>query len=62
MNKIANDFASRGIGIVVYGASTGKDLAFEPRTPRTVRMDHHSAFAKALIEAIGEGKAADGSE
>jgi hypothetical protein len=32
---------------------------FEPRNPtEDVQWDHHSAFAEALIEAIGSGKAA----
>ena len=38
--------------IVVYAASMGNGIAMENAT-----WDRHSAFAKALIEAIGEGKA-----
>jgi hypothetical protein len=60
MNKIANDFAAAGAGLVVYGASTGRDSALEPRTPtEEVEWNHHSAFAEALIEAIQAGKAAE---
>ena len=33
MNKIANDFAAAGSGLIVTEASTGKNLAFEPRNP-----------------------------
>ncbi len=63
MNKVVNDFSDgRARDIVVFGASTGKESALEPRTPEEdKRWRHHSAFAEALIEAIGEGKAA-GSE
>jgi hypothetical protein len=60
MNKIANDFAAAGAGLVVYGASTGRDSALEPRTPtEETEWNHHSAFAEALIEAIQAGKAAE---
>ena len=52
MNKLVNDFAAAGSGLVVFAASTGSELAQEDET------DRHGAFAKALIEAIGEGKAA----
>jgi WD40 repeat protein len=59
MNTLANNFVHAGPGIVVYGASEGRESALEPRTPaEDVQWDHHSAFAKALIEAIGSGKAA----
>ena len=59
MNTLANNFVHAGPGIVVYGASEGKKLALEPRTPaEDIQWDHHSAFAEALIEAIGSGKAA----
>jgi hypothetical protein len=60
MNKIVNDFAAAGAGLVVYGASTGRDSALEPRTPvEEAEWNHHSAFAEALIEAIQAGKAAE---
>ncbi len=52
MNKLVNDFALAGSGLVVFGASTGTELARED-----VKWDRHGAFTKALIEAIGEGKA-----
>jgi hypothetical protein len=51
MNKLVNDFAAAGTGLVVYAASTGSELAHEDQNLR------HGAFAEALIEAIGEGKA-----
>jgi hypothetical protein len=51
MNKLVDDFAAAGSGLVVYAASTGSELAREDET------DRHGAFAEALIEAIGEGKA-----
>ena len=51
MNKLVDDFATAGSGLVVYAASTGSELAHEDET------DRHGAFAEALIEAIGEGKA-----
>ncbi len=52
MNKVVNDFSTAGSGLVVYSASTGTELAHED-----AKWDRHSAFAEALIEAIGEGKA-----
>ena len=52
MNKFVNDFSTMGSGIVVFAASTGTELAKEDE-----KWDKHGAFAKALIEAIGEGKA-----
>jgi Caspase domain len=59
MNTLANNFVHAGPGIVVYGASEGKESALEPRNAtEDVQWDHHSAFAEALIEAIGSGKAA----
>jgi uncharacterized caspase-like protein len=52
MNKFVNDFSTAGSGVVVFAASTGTELAKEDE-----KWDRHGAFAKALIEAIGEGKA-----
>jgi uncharacterized caspase-like protein len=52
MNKVVNDFSTAGSGLVVYGASTGTERAKED-----AKWDNHGAFTKALIEAIGEGKA-----
>ena len=52
MNKVVNDFSTAGPGLVVYGASTGAEHAIED-----AKRDRHGAFTKALIEAIGEGKA-----
>jgi hypothetical protein len=51
MNKLVDDFATAGSGLVVYAASTGSELAHESES------DRHGAFAEALIEAIGDGKA-----
>ena len=53
MNKVVNDFSTVGSGVVVFAASTGTELAKEDE-----KWDRHGAFAKALIEAIGEGRAA----
>jgi len=53
MNKLVSDFSTAGSDIVVYSASTGTELSYED-----AKWDRHGAFAKALIEAIGEGKAA----
>ena len=52
MNKLVNDFSTAGSGLVVYGASMGTELSHED-----AKWDRHGAFAKALIEAIGQGKA-----
>jgi WD40 repeat protein len=52
MNIIVNDFSTVGAGVVVYGASMGKETSKED-----AKWDGHGAFTKALIEAIGEGKA-----
>jgi uncharacterized caspase-like protein len=49
MNSVVNAFSAAGSGAVVYGASTGSELALEDE-----EWDRHSAYAKALIEAIGE--------
>jgi hypothetical protein len=55
MNRVVNDFSFAGSGVVVFAASTGTECASE-------RAEWgHSAFAKALIEAIGEGKASSDS-
>jgi hypothetical protein len=51
LNSAINDFATADSGLVVYGASTGRELSVESDEW------HHGAFTKALIEAIGEGKA-----
>ncbi len=50
MDKLVNDFTTAGSGTVVYAASQGTELAFEDEAGQ------HGAFAKALIEALGEGK------
>ena len=52
MNKVVNDFSVAGSGLVVYAASMGTEIALEDE-----KWDRHGAFAEALIEAIGEGKA-----
>jgi hypothetical protein len=58
MKKVVKDISAAGPGLVVFGASTGKESALEPRTPEEdKRWKHHSAYAEALIEAIKEGKA-----
>jgi hypothetical protein len=51
LNGAINDFATAESGLVVYGASTGRELSIENDEWK------HGAFTKALIEAIGEGKA-----
>jgi hypothetical protein len=51
VNKSVNDFATAESGLVVYGASTGRELSIESNDWK------HGAFTKALIEAIGEDKA-----
>ncbi len=51
VNKSVNDFATAESGLVVYGASMGRELSVESDEWK------HGAFTKALIEAIGEGKA-----
>jgi uncharacterized caspase-like protein len=53
MNTFVNDFSTAGSGVVVFAASTGTELAKEDE-----QWDRHGAFAKALIDAIGAGKAA----
>lgn len=52
MNKLVNDFSVKESGLVVFGASTGTEVAKEDD-----KWDRHGAFTKALIEGIGEGKA-----
>jgi uncharacterized caspase-like protein len=52
MGKVVNDFTTVESGLVVFAASTGTEWANEG-----IEWDRHGAFAKALIEAIGEGKA-----
>ena len=52
MNTLVNDFSTAGSGVVVFAASTGTELANED-----AKWDRHGAFAEALIDAIGEGKA-----
>lgn len=54
MNKVVNDFSTAGSGLVVFAASTGTEVAKEDEQWK------HSPFTEALIEAIGEGKAAYG--
>ncbi len=52
MNTFVNDFSTAGSGVVFFAASTGTEYAKEDE-----KWDRHGAFAKALIDAIGEGKA-----
>jgi WD40 repeat protein len=52
MNKLVNDFTTINSGVVVYAASTGTEVSYED-----AKWDRHGAFAKALVDAIGEGKA-----
>ena len=54
MDQFINDFTTAGFGIVAYAASKAQELAFEKE-----EYDPHGAFAKALIEAFGEGRGAD---
>jgi uncharacterized caspase-like protein len=51
VNAAINDFATAESGVVAYVASTGREVSAESDEWR------HGAFTKALIEAIGEGKA-----
>jgi hypothetical protein len=51
VNAAVNDFATADSGLVVYGASMGREFSIESDAW------HHGAFTKALLEAIGEGKA-----
>ena len=45
-------FETAGSGVVVFAASTGTEQAKED-----AKWDWHGAFTKALIDAIGLGKA-----
>ena len=51
MSEAINDFAQAESGMVVFGASTGREVSYESDDW------HHGAFTKALIEGIEEGKA-----
>jgi WD40 repeat protein len=51
LNSTINDFATADSGLVVYGAAMGRELSVENDSWQ------HGAFTKALLEAIGEGKA-----
>jgi Caspase domain/WD domain, G-beta repeat len=51
LNSAINDFATAESGLVVYGSATGREVSVESDEW------HNGAFTKALIEAIGEGKA-----
>ena len=51
LSEAVNDFAQAESGMVVFGASTGREVSYESDDW------HHGAFTKALIEGIGEGKA-----
>ena len=51
MSEAINNFAQAESGMVVFGASTGREVSYESDEW------HHGAFTKALIEGIGEGKA-----
>ena len=52
MDKVINDLSAAGSDLVAFAASTGTEFASENE-----KWNRHSAFAEALIEAIGEGKA-----
>ena len=51
INAALNDFSQAEGGVVAFAASTGREFSFERDTWQ------HGAFTKALIEAIGQGKA-----
>jgi uncharacterized caspase-like protein len=51
INNVLNDFATAESGLVAFAASTGREFSLENA------QWGHGAFTKALIEAIGEGKA-----
>ncbi len=55
LNSAVNDFATADSGLVAFAASTGREFSIEREEWG------HGAFTKALIEAIGEGKATIGS-
>jgi Caspase domain len=53
MDQVIGDFTQAEDGIVAYAAATATQSAWE-----YPEFDRHSAFAKALIEAFGEGRGA----
>ena len=57
MDKVINDLSAAGSDLVAFAASTGTEFASENE-----KWNRHSAFAEALIEAIGEGKASFGTK
>jgi hypothetical protein len=48
MDKVINDLSAAGSDLVAFAASTGTEFASENE-----KWNRHSAFAEALIEAIG---------
>ena len=54
MDQLINAFTLSNTGIVAYAAAEAQEIAFEEE-----EYDRHSAFAKALIEALGDGKGTD---
>jgi hypothetical protein len=56
MIRLIADFSTAGTGAIVFAASNGRECAAE-----SDKWDNHSAFSKALIEAVGEGKASTDS-
>ena len=56
MDKVVNDFTVAASGIVVYAASPGTEESIEGAEWG------HGAFTKALIQAIGDGKARQGDD
>ena len=52
MSQVVNDFSTVGSGVVVFAASKETEWAKEK-----FEWGRHGAFTKALIEAIGAGKA-----
>jgi WD40 repeat protein len=53
MDQVIGDFTQAADGVVAYAAAKATESAWE-----YPEFDRHSAFAKALIEAFGEGKGA----
>ena len=53
MDQVISDFTQAEDGIVAYAAAKAAQSAWE-----YPEFDRHSAFAKALIEAFGEGRGA----
>ena len=53
MDQVISDFTQTEDGIVAYAAAQATQSAWE-----YPEFDRHSAFAKALIEAFGEGEGA----